>query len=92
MRRAIFIAFLSLAAAASSDARGQAIRQGDAKQAALAAFEQGQNAQERGDASAAIRHYTEAVASDPALFQAYSQRAVALMALRREADAERDLK
>ena len=92
MRRIILIAFLSLAAAASSSAQSQARSQGDTKQAALAAFEQGQNAQERGDSSAAIRHYTEAITSDPALFQAYYQRAVALMTLSRQSEAESDLK
>ncbi|HVF88574.1 MAG TPA: tetratricopeptide repeat protein [Blastocatellia bacterium] len=84
--------FLSLAAFVPSNAAGQVKRQGDAKQAAMAAFEQGQNAQERGDGGAAIRYYTEAISSDPALFQAYYQRAVALMGLGREADAENDLR
>ncbi|HYP25699.1 MAG TPA: tetratricopeptide repeat protein [Blastocatellia bacterium] len=92
MLRIILLALFSLAAFASSSAQGPAGRQGDVKQAAVAAFEQGQNAQERGDSNTAIRYYTQAITSDPALFQAYYQRAVALISLNRDAEAESDLR
>lgn len=92
MHRIILIVSLLLAAFAPPGSWGQVKRQGDSKQAAIAAFEQGQNAQERGDAGTAIRLYTAAIAEDPGLFQAYYQRAVALMSLNREAEAETDLK
>ena len=62
------------------------------KQNAAQAFEEGQNAHERGDLSSAIRHYTNAITADPALFQAYYQRAVALLALNRDNDAIADLR
>lgn len=62
------------------------------KQNAAQAFEEGQNAHERGDLNSAIRHYTNAISADPAMFQAYYQRAVALLALNRDNDALADLR
>ncbi|HKP84634.1 MAG TPA: tetratricopeptide repeat protein [Blastocatellia bacterium] len=83
------IAFMLFASpyAPAQSARGQA----DTKSAA-AAFEEGQNAQQRGDLNSAVRLYTSALASDPALYQAYYQRATALIALGRDKEAEPDLK
>lgn len=60
--------------------------------AAAAAFDEGQNAQQRGDLNSAVRFYTTAIVADPSLFQAYYQRASALIGLGREAEAEADLK
>ncbi|HWP43028.1 MAG TPA: tetratricopeptide repeat protein [Blastocatellia bacterium] len=59
---------------------------------AAAAFENGQNAQERGDLLSAIRYYTTAIEAEPALFQAYYQRGVALAQLGRAPDAEKDFR
>src|SRR5438128_6793202 len=64
----------------------------DPKQSAAAAFEEGQNAQQRGDLISAVRLYTKAIAADQSLFQAYYQRATALLGLGREGEAEADLK
>ena len=64
----------------------------DNKRSAAAAFDEGQNAQQRGDLNSALKLYTAAIASDPSLFQAYYQRATALIALSREPEAEADLK
>lgn len=64
----------------------------DNKVRAASLFDQGQMAQERGDLSSAIRFYTEAISLDDSIFQAYYQRAIALVGLGREADAEKDLK
>jgi tetratricopeptide (TPR) repeat protein len=64
----------------------------DARQSAAAAFEQGQNAQQRGELNSAVRFYTSAITSDPTLYQAHYQRATALIALGRDAEAESDLK
>jgi tetratricopeptide (TPR) repeat protein len=62
------------------------------QRSAVEAFDEGQNAQQRGDLSGAVKLYTAAVSSDPSLFQAYYQRATALLALGRENEAEADLK
>jgi len=59
---------------------------------AAEAFDEGQNAQQHGDLNGAVKLYTAAVSSDPTLFQAFYQRATALLALGRETDAEVDLK
>jgi len=64
----------------------------DPKQIAAAAFEEGQSAQQRGDLNSAVRLYTKAIAADQSLFQAYYQRATALLGLGREGEAEADLK
>src|SRR5215216_5740629 len=77
----------SIALAQSSNTRPV-----DAKQGAAAAFEEGQNAQQRGDLNSAVKFYSGAISSDPTLFQAYYQRATALITLGKEAAAEADLK
>ncbi|HSQ20135.1 MAG TPA: hypothetical protein VLR92_07140, partial [Blastocatellia bacterium] len=56
------------------------------KHSAAAAFDEGQNAQQRGDLNSAVRFYTAAITSDASLFQAYYQRATALLGLGREAE------
>lgn len=63
----------------------------DTKQQAAAAFEDGQNAQQRGDLNSAVKFYTNAISIDGSLYQAYYQRATALAALGREKEAEADL-
>ncbi|HSE97971.1 MAG TPA: tetratricopeptide repeat protein [Blastocatellia bacterium] len=62
------------------------------QQSAVSAFEDGQNAQERGDLQSAIRFYTAAINGEPSLFQAYYQRGVALASLGRAAEAEKDFR
>jgi tetratricopeptide (TPR) repeat protein len=64
----------------------------DNKRSAAAAFDEGQSAQQRGDLHSAVKLYSAAIASDPSLFQAYYQRATALLGLGRENEAEADLK
>ncbi len=64
----------------------------DTKQTAAAAFDEGQSAQQRGDLNSAVRLYTAAITAEPSLFQAYYQRATALIALSREPEAVSDLK
>ncbi len=64
----------------------------DIQQSAAVAFEEGQSAQQRGELNLAVKHYTNAIAADPSLFQAHYQRATAFIALGREAEAEADLK
>lgn len=94
MRRFTFLAsfiFLLLISRAGL-AQGTRASVPDSKQTAAAAFDEGQNAQQRGDLNSAIRLYTTAITAEPRLFQAYYQRAIALIALRREPDAEADLK
>lgn len=84
----IFLSFVSTSAFAQSLHANSA----DVKQSAAAAFEEGQNAQQRGDLNSAVRSYSTAIKSDPSLFQAYYQRATALVALGRDAEAESDLR
>lgn len=62
------------------------------QRSAAESFDEGQTAQQRGDLYSAVKLYTAAVSSDPSLFQAYYQRATALLALGRESEAEADLK
>jgi len=64
----------------------------DIKQSAAVAFDEGQNAQQRGDLNSAVRLYTSAIGADPSLYQAYYQRATALLKLGRDAEGEADLK
>ncbi|MEW6128806.1 MAG: tetratricopeptide repeat protein [Acidobacteriota bacterium] len=64
----------------------------DSRQIAAQAFENGQNAQERGDFTSAVRFYTEAIKAEPAVFQIYYQRATALLQLGRADESESDLK
>jgi tetratricopeptide (TPR) repeat protein len=77
----------SFALAQSSHANSAA-----SKQSAATAFEEGQNAQQRGDLNTAVKLYSGAINSDPTLFQAFYQRATALIALGKSAEAESDLK
>ena len=60
----------------------------DIKQSAAVAFDEGQNAQQRGDLNSAVRLYTSAIGADPSLYQAYYQRATALLKLGRDAEGE----
>jgi tetratricopeptide (TPR) repeat protein len=62
------------------------------QRSAAESFDEGQTAQQRGDLNSAVKLYTAAVSSDPSLYQAYYQRATALLALGRDNDAEADLK
>jgi tetratricopeptide (TPR) repeat protein len=94
MRLSVLIAsytFLSLASVAAF-AQSPHGNPADARQGAAAAFEEGQNAQQRGDLNSAVRFYSSAIKNDPSLFQAYYQRATALAALGRDAEAETDLR
>jgi tetratricopeptide (TPR) repeat protein len=88
------VAAIVFSVVASPGAAGQSARSaaGDTRQDAAAAFEEGQSAQERGDLKNAVRLYTEAIAADPNLYQAYYQRATALMRLNNIREAETDLK
>jgi tetratricopeptide (TPR) repeat protein len=88
------ILLASVIALASTGASAQAIRGGSAAppRDAAQSFEEGQNAQQRGDLAGAVRLYTEAIAADSNLYQAFYQRATALMKLNRIADAESDLR
>ncbi len=87
----ILIALLLLAplSVLAQTARSSSV---DTKQGAAAAFEQGQNAQQRGELDSAVRFYTSAINSDPTLYQAHYQRATALITLGRDKEAEADLK
>ena len=58
---------------------------------AASAFEEGQNAQQRGDLDGAVRHYTNAINSDSSLYQAFYQRATAYKGLGKEREALADL-
>jgi tetratricopeptide (TPR) repeat protein len=62
------------------------------QRAAAAAFEAGQNAQQRGDHAAAVRYYSNAINAAPSLYQPYYQRATALIAIGRDKEAEADLR
>ncbi len=64
----------------------------ESRQNPAEAFEQGQNAQERGDLNTAVRLYSIVIAAEPSLYQAYYQRGVALMDMGRASEAEADLK
>src|SRR5436853_34678 len=92
MRRLRFITLLTLIAISSPICRAQSNGHSDDRQAAAAAFEEGQNAQQRGDHSAAVRYYTNAINAAPSLFQPYYQRATAFIAMGRDKEAEADLR
>lgn len=94
MRLLVFFASIVLLLIPSRVVSAQAARatSDGGKHSAAAAFEEGQNAQQRGDLNAAVRFYTAAIAADASLFQAYYQRATALVGLGREAEAQADLK
>jgi tetratricopeptide (TPR) repeat protein len=94
MRLLACVAFVLLFAFPSRVAFAQAARatSADGKHSAAAAFDEGQSAQQRGDLTSAVKFYTTAIGVDPTLFQAYYQRATALIGLGRETEAEADLK
>ena len=81
-----------LIAEAVTPAQSSRTNSDNIKQDPAAAFEAGQNAHQKGDLDSAIRLYTVAVTADPALFQAYYQRAIALTNLHRDSEAEADLR
>jgi tetratricopeptide (TPR) repeat protein len=87
-----FLVFLSLPFALPIRAQSDSAPGVDAKQQAASLFEQGQTAQEKGNLNTAIRLYTRAVSADPSLYQAYYQRAVALLGLEQTDDAQADLR
>lgn len=87
-----FITVVNLIVLSIMVASAQTTGAGDSKQIAAQAFENGQNAQERGDFNAAVRFYTEAIKAEPAVFQIYYQRATALLQLGRTDESEKDLK
>jgi tetratricopeptide (TPR) repeat protein len=91
MRLTARIALMILLVSFSASAQSRAASDDKRHQAALA-FEEGQNAHERGDLLTAVRHYTAAIASEPSLFQPYYQRAMALMALGRASEAAKDFR
>jgi len=94
MRLLVFFACIILLLLPSRVVSGQAARatSDGGKHSAAAAFDEGQNAQQRGDLNSAVKFYTTAIAADASLFQAYYQRATALLGLGREAEAQADLK
>jgi tetratricopeptide (TPR) repeat protein len=81
-----FIAFFSIGVSAQTTGTA------DSRQIAAQAFENGQNAQERGDFTTAVRFYTDAIKAEPGVFQIYYQRATALLRLGRTDESEQDLK
>jgi tetratricopeptide (TPR) repeat protein len=94
MRLLVFLASIILLLLPLRVVSGQSTRatSDGGKHSAAAAFDQGQNAQQRGDLNSAVKFYTAAIAADASLFQAYYQRATALVGLGREAEAQADLK
>lgn len=94
MRLRVFLASIILLLLPLRVVSGQSARatSDGGKHSAAAAFDQGQNAQQRGDLNSAVKFYTTAIAADASLFQAYYQRATALLGLGREAEAQADLK
>jgi len=92
MRHSRFIIILTLLIIAAPTCGAQTNGLNEDRQAAAAAFEEGQNAQQRGDHSAAVRYYSNAINAAPSLYQPYYQRATALIALARDKEAEADLR
>jgi tetratricopeptide (TPR) repeat protein len=94
MRVRVYVAFFALLLIPPRVVLSQSPRAGSdtGKRSAAVSFDEGQNAQQRGDLNSAVKFYTAAIASDPSLFQAYYQRATALMGLGREVEAQADLK
>lgn len=94
MRIPVFLASVILLFLPWRGVSGQSTRatSDGGKHSAAAAFEEGQNAQQRGDLNAAVRFYTTAISADALLFQAYYQRATALLGLGRDSEAQADLK
>ena len=92
MRHPRFIILITLIVMGSPVCQAQGKGYSDDRQAAAAAFEEGQNAQQRGDHLAAVRYYTNAINAAPSLFQPYYQRATAFIAMGRDKEAEADLR
>src|SRR5215467_10902851 len=90
--QAALVASLIISLHSSTLAQSEASPGVDSKQQAASLFEQGQNAQEKGNLNTATRLYTRAVSADPSLYQAYYQRAVALLGLEQTDDAQADLR
>ncbi len=94
MRFPALLALVTLLGFGSLVALGQSARataDGN-KHNAVAAFDEGQNAQQRGDLNSAVKFYTTAITADASLYQAYYQRATALLGLGRDTEAQADLK
>jgi tetratricopeptide (TPR) repeat protein len=89
--RALTIVFL-LAACIAARAQVHNSASSDAAQEAAVLFDRGQDAHQKGNLNSAVRLYTDAIEKDPNLFQAYYQRAVALLGLERSGEAESDFK
>src|ERR1043165_1539106 len=87
-----FINVVTLLGPAAAICRAPTNGHNEDQRAAAAAFEEGQNAQQRGDHSAAVRYYSNAITAAPSLYQPYYQRATALIALARDKEAEADLR
>jgi tetratricopeptide (TPR) repeat protein len=92
MRLIIGIAFFCVVLSSGAAAQTRRPPLDNSPQSAAQAFEEGQNAQERGDLNNAVRLYGIAILAEPSLFQAYYQRATAYLALSRDREAEGDLK
>jgi len=92
MRLPALVASVILIVYPSTAALAQSARatSSDGKHSAVAAFDQGQAAQQRGDLNSAVRFYSAAITADPSLYQAFYQRATALLGLGREPEAESD--
>ena len=92
MRLRVFVASIILLLLPWRSISAQSTRATPDKQSAAAAFEEGQNAQQRGDLNNAVKFYTNAISADTSLFQAYYQRATAFLGLGRQDEAQADLK
>jgi tetratricopeptide (TPR) repeat protein len=92
MRLLNSILFISLFSVILTSAQVRRTPLANQPQSAAEAFNEGQNAQEKGDFNNAIRLYTAAINAEPKLFQAYYQRATAYLSLSRDREAEADLK
>ena len=92
MRSPALIIFIILITSSLATAQSHNSTAAKAPQNAAQAFEEGQNAHERGDLNTAIKLYTTAITADPSLYPAHYQRAVALLVLGRDNDAAADLR
>src|ERR1044071_7124037 len=88
MRRSPLLIVITFLMMVSPICRAQSNGPREDQQTAAAAFEEGQNAQQRGDHAAAVRYYTNAINAAPSLYQPYYQRATALIAMGRDKEAE----
>src|SRR5690349_19349963 len=83
---------LTLSCLSAASAQSSHALSSNSQRSAAEIFDDGQNAQQRGDLHSAVKLYTAAVSSDPSLYQAYYQRGTALLGLGRESEAEADFK